>query len=174
MRTVLFDNTFDENILIMKFSIFLLPLLFFLQAGSCGDDTEDDTSSNLNFVVFLGETNEANGGCNVSSNPGSDPSCVYAGSYTSGGLGYAIAISHTGFCRTASFNLRDNLDQPSNAFFVIQETENGVGIETYVGTSGSISLVDDGIIRSMSFSGTVTSLETGSTETIEGFIECPI
>jgi hypothetical protein len=159
----------------MKLAIFMIPVFLFLQSSGCSDDSSDDGGSiNENFVEFAGVRYEASGGCNVESINGQDASCVYAGAFRSGGLGYAIAISHEGFCRSATFNLRDNLDQPSHAYFVMQITEDGVAIETFLGTSGTIDLTDSGNVSSIDFAGTITSVETGMTESIEGYLECPI
>jgi len=159
----------------MKVWIFLISLLVLLQMDSCGEDDslDDGGSINENFVEFLGERNDANGGCNVESTTG-DFSCTYSGAYTDDGLGYAIAVTHEGLCRTATFNLRDNIDQSSNAFFILQVTENGVAIDTYLGSSGTIMVTDTGVVTSLEFSGTVVNTVTGEEEEIEGFMECPL
>ena len=148
----------------------------FMQAGSCGDDdSQDDGGSiNENYVEFLGSRNDANGGCNVESITATESTCVYSGGYSRDGLSYTIVVSHTGLCRSATFGLRDNFDQPSNAFFVIQVAENGVATETYLGFSGSVNVTDTGNVTSMSFEGVVVSNSTGKEETIKGFLECPI
>jgi len=159
----------------MKFSIAFIFLAIFLQTGSCDDDSNDVGGSiNENFVEFLGVRNEASGGCNEESIGSSESTCVYAGAYTNEGLGYAIAVSHEGLCRSATFNLRDNFDQSNNAFFVLQITEDGVAIETFLGFSGIVEVTDTGNISSLRFNGTVVSTLTGEEETIEGFLECPI
>lgn len=161
-------------LLIMKLKfLVLVPLLIVLQGGACSSD-DDGGSINDNYVTFLGITNEATGGCNVESQGGLDIICVYSGFYQLDGLSYGIGISHSGVCRTGTFNLRDDLDQPSDAFFVLQITDNGVVIDTYVGSSGTVDLSDSGTSTSMRFIGTVTNLETGEEEAIDGFMECPI
>lgn len=159
----------------MKLSIFLIPLLFFLQTGGCGgDDTSDDGGFvNENFIEFLGARNEASGGCNQGNPTSSNPTCVYGGGYQAGGLSYTIAVTHTGFCRNATFNLRDNLDQASNAFFIMQIADNGVAMENFFGSTGSVEVFDSGTITGLSFSGTVVSQTDGSVETISGYMECP-
>jgi len=158
----------------MKLSVLLIPLFVFLQTGSCDDDSMDNITINENFVEFLGVRNEASGGCNEESIGSSESTCVYAGAYSNGGLGYAIAVSHQGLCRSATFNIRDNFDQSSNAFFVVQITEDGVAIETFLGFSGIVEVTDTGNISSLDFNGTVVSTLTGEEETIRGFLECPI
>ncbi len=156
----------------MKLSLLFIPFFIFLQTDSCGDDTVDDGGSiNENFVEFLGVRNEAAGGCNIQS-MGNPQVCTYVGSYNNAGQGYTISISHTGDCRTATFNLRDNLNSPSNAQLFLQITENGVAIETYLGNSGTVNLGDFGSSSSMEFEGTVISSSTGEEETISGFMEC--
>ncbi|MEO1030692.1 MAG: hypothetical protein AAFX55_04770 [Bacteroidota bacterium] len=152
----------------------LLPLFIVLQGGGCSSDDDDGGSINDSFVTFLGETTEATGGCNVESQGGLDTTCVYSGFYQLDGLTYGIAISHEGFCTSATFNLNDELDDSSDAFLVLQITDNGVVVETYVSTSGSADLVDAGTVTSMRFEGTMRNLETGAEEAIEGYIECPI
>ena len=154
--------------------LFTLPLILFMQAGSCGDDTSDDGFINDTFVTFLGTTNDANGGCNIESMSGTQSSCTYAGSYNLDGQGYAISVSHTGICRSATFQLRDNINQPSNALFIVQITEDGVAVETFTGFSGTVDLVDAGTITSMAFNGTVLNTETGDEQAISGYMECPI
>ncbi|WP_299364977.1 hypothetical protein [Winogradskyella sp.] len=153
----------------------LIPLLIVLQGGGCSSDDDDGGGSiNDNFVTFLGETTEATGGCNVESQGGLDITCVYSGFYQLDGLTYGIAVSHEGTCRSATFNLRDELNDSSDAFLVLQITDNGVVVETYVSISGSVDLVDAGTVSSMRFEGTMRNLATDEEETIEGFIECPI
>ena len=160
----------------MKLAIFLLPLLFFLQTGGCGDDdsVDDGGSINENFIEFLGTRNVASGGCNQGNPTSSNPTCAYGGGYSLDGLCYAIALSHTGFCRTASFNLRDNINQASNAFFIIQIAENGVATETFLGSTGWVDVFDSGTVTGFEFSGTVISTLTGEEETISGYMECPL
>ncbi len=159
----------------MKLAIFFLPLLFFLQTGGCeGDDSDDLGSINENFIEFLGTRNVAVGGCNQGGPTSSDPTCVYTGGYSLGGLSYTVAVSHTGFCRSASFNLRDNLDSDSNAFFIIQIAESGVATETFLGSTGWVEVFDAGTITGFEFNGTVISLLTGEEEDISGFMECPL
>lgn len=151
----------------------LMPLLIVLQGGGCSSD-DDGGSINDNYVTFQGETTEATGGCNVESQGGLDISCVYSGFYQFDGLTYGIAVSHEGFCTTATFNLNDELGDPNDAFLVLQITDNGVVVETFVSVSGTVSLVDAGTVTSMRFEGTMMNLQTGEQESIEGFMECPI
>ncbi len=161
----------------MKLKLLLLiPMLIFLQGGACSsdDDGGSDDNNPTNFIRFQGITNEGNGGCNVQADEGLDISCVYSLFYQLDGLSYAIAISHEGVCRSATFNLTDSLDQPSDAFFVLQITSEGVPVETFVGLSGSIDLVDTGVSSSATFEGTIVSLDTGVAEDISGFVKCPL
>lgn len=157
----------------MKLKLFImLPLFIILQGGGCSSD-DDSGSINDNFVTFLGVTNEASGGCNIETTTG-DFFCSYTGGYLNDGLSYTISVSHTGLCSTSTYNLRDNLDSPSNALFFIQIASNGVATDTYIGHSGSIDLGDFGVSSSMDFSGTVIHTQTGEEETISGFMECPL
>ncbi len=160
----------------MKFKLLLMiPLFIVLQGGGCSDDddgTTDGTSNN--FITFLGVTNDASGGCNVQSDTGLDISCSYSGFYQLDGLSYTVTITHEGVCTTGTFNLRDNLDQPSHAYFILQVASNGVAVDTYLGFSGTVDLVDSGISSSMSFEGTVVHTVTGEEEAISGFIQCPL
>lgn len=157
----------------MKSYIFMLPLLLFLQTGSCDDD-EGTTTNNTpdNFVTFQGVTNDAFGGCNVDSDTAGEFICVYNGGYNLDGQGYGIAVSHTGVCRTATFNMSNDTEEDGDALFVLQITESGVVVETFVGASGTVNVFDSGINSSVEFDGTVVSLNTGLTETISGYIEC--
>ncbi|MEP0262536.1 hypothetical protein [Dokdonia sp.] len=157
----------------MKTWIAIISFFILLQTDSCSsDDSSDDGGFiNENFVEFLGVRSDANGGCNIETTTGNF-SCTYAGAFTSGGLNYAIAVTHEGLCRTASFNLRDNLDQPSNAVFILQATSDGVAVETYFGNTGTINVTDSGTVTSLRFNGTVINTATGDEETIEGFVEC--
>lgn len=154
----------------------MIPLFIVLQGGGCeSDDDGGSTDGTINnFITFLGVTNNANGGCNIQSDDGLDISCTYTGFYQLNGLSYTIAISHEGVCRTGTFNLRDDLDQPSNAYFILQVASDGVAIDTFLGFSGTVDLVDSGISSSMSFDGTVVNTETGEEEAISGFIQCPL
>ncbi|WP_299523280.1 hypothetical protein [Winogradskyella sp.] len=152
----------------------LIPLLIVLQGGGCSSDDDGGGSINDSYVTFLGETTEATGGCNVESQGGLETICVYSGFYQLDGLTYGIAVSHEGFCISATFNLRDELNESSDAFLVLQITDNGVVVETYVSISGSVDLVDAGTATSMRFEGTMRNLQTGEEEPIEGYIECPI
>lgn len=157
----------------MKTYLFALPLLLFMQTGSCDDDsdtTSDDSSSN--FVTFLGETNDAFGGCNVESTDDDLFICVYNGGYNANGQGFTIAVSHTGLCRTASFTLDSEATNDGEAQFIIQISESGVAVETFVGVSGTVNVSDSGVNSSIEFNGTVVSLTSGEEETISGFIEC--
>ncbi|MEM1002321.1 MAG: hypothetical protein AAGH46_06715 [Bacteroidota bacterium] len=160
----------------MKFKlIFLLPLIFFLQVGGCSDDEDENNDGNIeSFVTFQGETNTAVGGCNVQSDAGLDILCNYLANYQLNGLNYGIAISNDGICRTATFNLSNDFEGDGNALFVLQITDNGIPLETFVGVSGTIDLVDSGVSSSMRFQGTIISLDTGVEETIEGFVQCPL
>lgn len=161
----------------MKIKLLLMiPLFIFLQGGGCSsdDDTIPNDGTSDNFITFLGITNDANGGCNIQSDDGLDISCTYSAFYQLDGLSYTIAVSHEGECRTGTFNLRDDLDQPSNAYFILQVASDGVAIDTYLGFSGTVDLVDTGISSSVSFEGTVVNTETGVEEAIVGFIQCPI
>ena len=150
----------------MKIKLLLMiPLFIFLQGGGCSSDDDganDGTADN--YITFLGVTNDANGGCNIQSDDGLDISCTYTAFYQLDGLSYTIAISHEGECRTGTFNLRDDLDQPSNAYFILQIAEDGVPIETYLGFSGTVNLVDTGISSSVSFDGTVVNIDSGIEE----------
>jgi len=153
----------------------MIPLYFFLQGGGCSsDDDGGNDGTNDNFITFLGVTNDANGGCNIQSDDGLDISCTYSAGYQFDGLSYTIAVSHEGICRTGTFNMRDNLDQPSNAYFFLQVASDGVGIENYFGFSGTVDLVDTGSSSNMRFSGTVVSSLSGEEEAIEGFLQCPL
>lgn len=158
----------------MKSYIFLFPLFFFLQTGSCSDDSDGDTGGPLtdNYVSFLGETNEASGGCNVESTSDAEFFCTYAGGYTSGGESYTISISHRGVCRTASFAMSDNANEAGRAQFILSIATSGVSTATYWGTSGTINVTDTGVQSSMEFNGTVLNVATGDEEVIEGFIAC--
>ena len=160
----------------MKLKLLLIiPLSILLQGGCSSDDdggSTDGTSDN--FITFLGTTNDANGGCNIQSEDGLDVSCTYSAGYQFDGLSYTIAVSHEGICRTGTFNMRDNRDQPSNAYFFLQVASEGVGIENYFGFSGTVDLVDTGVSSNMRFSGTVVSSLTGEEEAIEGFVQCPL
>lgn len=165
------------NQYIMKYLMYIFSFLLLLQADSCGDDDSIDDGGgetlSENFVEFLGVRSEASGGCNIENTMG-EFSCTYAGAYTDSGLGYSIAVTHTGLCRTATFNLRNNLDQESNAAFIIQVTSNGVAVDTYLGSTGTVNVTDSGITSSLGFNGTVINTTTGEEETIVGFIECPL
>ncbi len=158
----------------MKLSLFFIPLFLFLQSNGCSEDDSvtPEGTINENFIEFLGVRNEASGGCNQESTSGTEFICVYGGGYLNGGLSYTIAVSHLGLCRTASFNLRDDVDQAGNSFFIIQVAEDGVAIENYYGTTGTVNVTDSGNLTSIEFSGTVTSTLTGIEETISGFMEC--
>ncbi|WP_298904376.1 hypothetical protein [uncultured Psychroserpens sp.] len=153
--------------------LMLLPLFILLQVGGCSDDDSADDTGN-NFINFLGTTNDGNGGCNVQSDDGLDVSCTYTAFYQRDGLSYTIAVTHNGECRTATFNMRDNLDQPSHAYFLLQVASNGVAIDNYLGFSGTVDLVDTGVSSSIRFNGTVVNTVTGEEEAIEGFVQCPI
>jgi len=157
----------------MKSLIFMFPLIMFLQTGSCSDDTTTDDGGPLNdnYVSFLGETNEASGGCNVESSTG-DFFCTYAGGYTSSGESYTISISHMGLCRTASFAMRNNADEAGNALFILSIASSGVSTATYTGFSGTVNVTDSGTQTSMQFNGTVINVATGDEEAIEGYIAC--
>jgi len=158
----------------MKLSLFVLPLFFVLQTGSCDDDSSDtEVPVNDNYIEFLGARNVASGGCNQEAVSGTETICVYTGGYSAGGLGYTVSVSHLGLCRSATFNMRDNLDQVSNGLFILQITENGVGIENYFGSTGTINVTDTGTGSSISFNGTIISTTTGEEQTITGFMECP-
>ena len=153
----------------------MLPLFIILQGGGCSNDDDGGSDgTNNNFVTFQGVTNNANGGCNVQSDDGLDIFCVYSAFYQLDGLSYNIAISHEGVCRSATFNLVNDYDQPSNASFVLQIASEGVPVETFVGSSGTINLVDSGVSSSISFDGTIVSLNTGTSETISGYVKCPL
>jgi len=154
--------------------LILLPLFIVLQGGGCSSDDDASDGANDNFINFLDTTNTGNGGCNIQSDDGLDVSCTYSAFYQRDGLSYTIAITHEGECRTATFNLRDNLDQPSNAYFVLQVASNGVAIDTYLGFSGTVDLVDTGTSSSVSFDGVVINTTTGEEEAIEGFVQCPL
>lgn len=159
----------------MKIKLLLMiPLFVFLQGGGCSSDDDSSDGTVDNYITFLGVTNDANGGCNIQSDDGLDISCTYSAYYQLDGLSYTIAISHEGECRTGTFNLRDNLDQPSNVYFILQVAENGVATATYLGFSGTVNLVDTGISSSVSFDGTVINNITGDEEAIVGFVQCPI
>ncbi|MEY8849762.1 hypothetical protein AB9K26_13165 [Psychroserpens sp. XS_ASV72] len=152
----------------------LIPLAIFLQGGCSDDDDGGSDGTNNNYITFQGVTNDGNGGCNVQSDTGLDISCVYSVFYQLDGLSYGIAISHDGVCRSGTFNLSDGIDQSSDAFFVLQITSDGVPVETFVGSSGTVDLVDSGVSSSASFDGTVISLDTGVTESISGYVKCPL
>nr|WP_321234470.1 hypothetical protein [uncultured Psychroserpens sp.] len=154
--------------------LILLPLFIFLQGGGCSSDDDSSDGTNDNFINFLGTTNDGNGGCNIQSDDGLDVSCVYTAFYQRDGLSYTIAVTHTGECRTATFNMRDNLDQPSHAFFLLQVASNGVAIDNYLGFSGTVDVVDSGISSSIRFDGTVVNTVTGEEEAIEGFVQCAL
>ena len=160
----------------MKIKLLLMiPVFIFLQGGGCSDDDDSGTDgTNNNYITFLGVTNDANGGCNIQSDDGLDISCTYSAGYQLDGLSYTIAVSHEDLCRTGTFNMRDNLDQPSNAYFFLQVASDGVGIENYFGFSGTVELVDTGISSNMRFNGTVINSSTGVEELIEGFVQCPL
>ncbi len=149
----------------------LIPVFLILQDSSCSSD-DDGGSINNNFITFLGTTNEASGGCNVQSQ-GLEIRCTYSGFYTLSGLSYTIGVTHNGPCTIGTFNLTDNLNSESNAFFILQVAEDGVAIETYYGISGSIELNDYGTGSNMEFSGTVYNTSTLDEFDISGFIECP-
>jgi len=169
-------DTFEMNFkaITMKLSLFFIPFFIFLQTNGCSEDDSvtPDTTINENFIEFLGVRNVAAGGCNEESTSGTESICVYGGGYTNAGLTYAIAVSHQGLCRSATFNLRDNFDESGNSFFIIQVAENGVAIENYFGNTGTVRVTDTGNITSIEFSGTVVSSSTGIEETISGFMEC--
>lgn len=153
--------------------LILLPLFIFLQGGGCSSDDENGTDgTNDNFINFSDTANDGNGGCNIQSDDGLDISCTYSAFYQRDGLSYTIAVTHNGECRTATFNMRDNLDQPSNAYFILQIASNGVAIDNYLGFSGTVNLVDTGISSSIRFDGTVVNTVTGVEEAIEGFVQC--
>ena len=160
----------------MKTYLFALPLLLFLQTGSCDDDeggTTTDTTPD-NFVTFQGETLEAFGGCNVESTDDDLFICVYSGGFRANGLGYAIGVSHLGLCRTATFNISDEPTDSGDASFVIQASMDGVAVESFIGVSGTVNVFDSGASSSIEFEGTVVSLESGEEETIAGFIACEL
>lgn len=158
----------------MKFSLFILPLFIFLQIGSCGeDDTSTDIGSiNDSFITFLGETNEAFGGCNVQSQ--NNPIfCTYNAHTTlANGDTVAISISHSGVCRTATFNLSDNIDNDGDALVFVQIATNTVVTDTYIGNTGIVELGDFGLNSSMELVGDVRHTETGSILSIVAYIEC--
>ena len=160
----------------MKIKLLLMiPLFIILQGGGCSNDDDNGTDgTNNNFITFLGTTNDGNGGCNIQSDDGTYVSCTYSAFYQRDGLSYTIAINHEGVCRTGTFNLRDNLDQPSNVYFIMQVASNGVAIDTYLGFSGSVNLSDTGVSSSVRFEGTVVNISTGDEEEIEGFVQCPL
>ena len=156
----------------MKSYLFMLPLALFLQTGSCDDDSDGGDNTPSNFVTFQGETNSAFGGCNVESTSNDEFICVYNGGYNADGLGYGIAVSHLGLCRTATFNMSNEPTDSGEALFVLQITADGVVMETFVGSSGTVNVFDGGLSSSIEFDGTLVSLDTGATETISGFIAC--
>ncbi|WP_299222871.1 hypothetical protein [uncultured Psychroserpens sp.] len=159
----------------MKIKLLLMmPLFIFLQGGGCSDDDDGSDNTNANFINFLDTTNDGNGGCNIQSDDGLDISCTYSAFYQRDGLSYTIAISHEGVCRSGTFNLRDNLDQPSNVYFILQVASNGVAVDTYLGFSGTVNLTDTGTSSSIRFNGTVINTDTGEEEPIEGFVQCPL
>lgn len=160
----------------MKIKLLLMiPLFIILQGGGCSNDDDGGSDGTINnYINFLGTTNDGNGGCNIQSDDGLDISCTYSAFYQRDGLSYTIAVSHEGICRTGTFNMRDNLDQPSNAYFFLQVASDGVGIENYFGFSGTVELIDTGISSSIRFNGTVISSLSGEEEAIEGFVQCPI
>ncbi|MEP2937466.1 MAG: hypothetical protein ABJM06_09030 [Gilvibacter sp.] len=160
----------------MKSYILLFPLFFFLQTGSCSDDSSGDDGGPLNdnFVSFLGETNEASGGCNVESTSDAEFFCTYAGGYTSGGESFTIAVSHRGVCRTATFAMGDNANESGTAQFILSIATSGVSSATYYGFTGTVNVTDTGIQSSIEFSGTVLNVATGDEEAIEGFIACAL
>ena len=160
----------------MKSYLLLLPLLLFLQTGSCeDDDTPSDEAGDLteNYMNFMGGTSEAFGGCNQDSTSGDDLICVYAGSFVLDGLGYAIAITHKGLCRSASFSIDEQALEEGEAIVILQASESGVTIETFRGVSGTVTLVDSGTNVSFRINGTVQSTTDDSLEAIEGYIICP-
>lgn len=157
----------------MKTYLFALPLVLFLQTGSCDDDSGDSgMSDSENFVTFLGETNDPFGGCNVESTSNDEFFCVYNGGYNADGVGYSIAVSHTGLCRTATFNMSNDTQAGGDALFVVQLTVEGIVTDTYVGNSGTVNVSDSGLNSSIEFEGTVINLETGVEEAISGYIAC--
>lgn len=163
------------NYTVMKMNLLLMiPLFIILQGGGCSSDDDGSDGTSDNFINFLGTTNDGNGGCNIQSDDGLDISCTYSAFYQRDGLSYTIAISHEGECRTGTFNLRDNLDQPSNAYFVLQVASNGVAIDTYLGFSGTVNLTDTGANSSVRFDGTVVNISSGEEKAIEGFVSCPL
>ncbi len=158
----------------MKSYIFLFPLFMLLQTGFCSDDSSGDDGGPLNdnFVSFLGEINEASGGCNVESTSDAEFFCTYAGGYTSGGESFTISISHRGVCRTATFALRDSANEAGSALFILSIATSGVSTATYYGLTGTINVTDTGVQSSIEFNGTVLNVATGDEEVIEGFIAC--
>ena len=155
----------------MKLSLFILPLFFMLQLDTCSSDDSSDGPVNNSFITFSGETNEAFGGCNVQSQ--NNPIfCTYVGSTTlANGNTIGISFSHSGICRTATFNFSDVLDD-GDAVVIVQIATDGVVTDTYIGLSGIVDLGDFGATSNMDFSGDVIHSETGEIESISGFIEC--
>lgn len=158
----------------MKTWIVITSLFMLLQTDSCSsDDSQDDGGSiNENFVEFLDVRSDANGGCNVETSSGGSFSCTYVGSFVNNGLSYTISVTHSGVCRTATFNMRNNIDQPGNALVLLQGAENGQVVSAYFGSTGSIQLTDSGTITTIDFNGIVINNETGEEEDIIGFMEC--
>lgn len=158
----------------MKLILFILPLFIFLQVGSCGEDDSSDDGGSINdsFITFLGETNEALGGCNVQSQ--NNPIfCTYSGHATlANGDTVVISVSHSGVCRTATFNLSDNIDNNGDALVFVQIATNTVVTDTYLGSTGTVDLGDFGLNSSMDLDGEVTHTEDGTVLSISAFIEC--
>lgn len=175
MLTIILYHINTSIFMKIKF-LLMIPLFIIMQVDGCDTDDEVNTNDGTenNFVTFQGTTNDPIGGCNIQSDAGLDISCNYLANYQLDGLNYGIAITNNGVCRTATFNMSNNFEETGDALFVLQITDNGVPIESFVGVSGTIDLVDSGANSSMSFEGSVISLNTGITEPIEGFIKCPL
>jgi len=155
--------------------LLLIPFFIILQVDGCSDD-EDDTNSGTpdSYVMFQGETNDATGGCNQQVDTGLGVTCNYLGSYQLDGLTYGFGVTNMGFCSSGTYEMSNNFEEDGEASFFIQITADGVPVETFVGSSGSIDLVDSGANSSMSFNGTVVSLDTGVEEPIDGFVQCQL
>jgi len=156
--------------------LLMVPLFIIMQVDGCSSDDEGDVNDGTqdNYVNFQGTVNDPTGGCNVQSETGTDLLCNYLANYQLDGLNYGIAITHSGVCRSATFNMSNDFEEGGDALFVLQITDQGIPVETFVGSSGTVDLVDSGSNSSMSFNGTVVSLDTGVEEPIEGFIQCPL
>ncbi|NRA91985.1 MAG: hypothetical protein HRU26_04765 [Psychroserpens sp.] len=161
----------------MKIKLLLMiPLMIFLQGGACSSDDDDgsDDGTNNNFILFQDVSSIPTGGCNIQSDAGLETLCNYLANYQIDGLNYGIAISHEGFCRTGTFNLGNDFQGEGNTSFILQITDQGIPVETFVGVSGTVDLSDSGASSSMSFEGIIVSLDTGVQESIEGFVHCPL